>query len=93
MLTLGEINEAMSDLDDWSLETSSIVKTFSFSNFKEALEFVNKVGEVAEKIEHHPDVMINFNQVRLSLMTHSENSLTRKDFKLAKEVDKIENVN
>ena len=90
MLTLGEINEAMSDLNDWSLETNAIVKIFSFNNFKEALEFVDKVGEVAEKLEHHPDIMINENQVRLMLTTHSVSSLTRKDFELAREIDKLE---
>lgn len=89
MLTLGEISSAMSDLNDWSLEADAIVKTFSFGNFKEALEFVNKIGEKAEALEHHPDIMLNYNQVKLSLTTHLEHGLTRKDFELAKEIDKL----
>jgi len=92
MLNLGEISDAMEDLDQWSLEVNSIVKIFPFTNFKESLEFVNKVGEIAEKQEHHPDILINFNQVKLSLTTHSENGLSRKDFLLAKEIDKMNNV-
>jgi len=87
MLTLQEINNEMSSLRDWSLEGSSIVKNFSFTDFKESLEFVNKVGEIAEKHNHHPDVMINYNIVRLVLSTHSVNALTKKDFEVAREVD------
>jgi len=89
MLSLGEINQELSTLNGWSLEGSSISKNFTFSNFKESIDFVNNVGEIAEKNEHHPDIIINYNQVRLSLTTHSENGLTRKDFQLAKEIDMI----
>lgn len=90
MLTLAEISEAMEDLQDWSLESNSISKIFSFENFKESLEFVNKVGEVAERLDHHPDILINFNQVRLVSTTHFENGLSRKDFELAREIDKLD---
>lgn len=89
MLTLGEINQRMNMLNSWSLEGSSITKNFTFTNFKESLDFVNKVGEIAEKHQHHPDIIINYNEVRLSLSTHSEKGLTRKDFELAKEIDML----
>ena len=90
MLTLGQISEAMEDLKDWSLESDSINKVFSFASFKESVEFVNKVSEVAEKINHHPEILISFNQVRLLLTTHDEHGLSRKDFELAKEIDRLE---
>lgn len=89
MLNLGEISKEMEGLVDWSLESSSISKIFSFGNFKESLEFVNKVGEAAEKQNHHPEILMNFDQVRLVLTTHEEHGLTRKDFELAKEIDKL----
>jgi len=89
MLTLAEINEAMGDLDDWSLEMNALSKIFSFGHFRESLEFVNKVGEIAEKMNHHPEVTINFEKVRLLVRTKSEDSLTRKDFELAREIDKL----
>ncbi|MBU1051562.1 MAG: 4a-hydroxytetrahydrobiopterin dehydratase [Nanoarchaeota archaeon] len=89
MLTLGEINEAMSDLDDWSLETNVITKIFSFDGFKEALGFVNKVSEIVIKLEHFPDIMVTNNQVRLMLTTSSVSGLTKKDFELAREIDKL----
>lgn len=89
MLNLGEINQEMSTLNGWSLEGSSITKSFSFTNFKDSLDFVNRVGEVSERMQHHPDVLLTYDQVRLSLTTHSENGITRKDFQLAKEIDMI----
>lgn len=89
MLSLKEINELMAEVKDWSLEGDMITKSFNFSNFKEAIDFVNKVGEIAEKQNHHPGIILDYNLVRLSLTTHYEKSLTKKDFELAKEIDKI----
>ncbi len=91
MLTLAQISEEMKNLKDWSLEINSIIKVFSFDNFKGSIDFVNKVGEAAEKVGHHPDILISFNQVRLVLLTHEEKGLSRKDFELAREIDKISN--
>ena len=89
MLPLNVISERMQKLDNWSLEEHSIVKDYSFENFKEALEFVNKIGEISEKMNHHPDILISYNKIRLTLTTHSERTLTFKDFELAEEIDKI----
>jgi 4a-hydroxytetrahydrobiopterin dehydratase len=89
MLTLGQISGEMENLKDWSLESDSINKVFSFASFKESIEFVNKVGEVAEKLNHHPDILINFTQVRLQLTTHDEHGLSKKDFELAREIDRL----
>lgn len=88
-MNLVEINHAMSKIKDWSLDTDSISKIFSFGNFKMAMEFVNKIAELAEKHNHHPDILVSYNQVRLVLTTHYEKSLTKKDFDLAEEIDKI----
>lgn len=89
MLTLQEIQKEMAEVNDWSLTGNSLEKSFSFTNFKESIDFVNKIGEIAEANAHHPDILINYNQVRLSLTTHSENGLTKKDFDVAKEIDKL----
>jgi len=90
MLTLAIVQERMAKLNNWALEGETIVKDFSFGNFKESLEFVNKVGEIAERNNHHPDIVISYSTVRLSLTTHSEKGLTSKDFEVAEEIDKIE---
>ncbi len=91
MLNLGQISKEMGDLKEWSLETDSISKVFSFGNFNESVDFVNKVKECAEKVGHNTSVFISFDQVRLAITTHEEHGLTRKDFELAREIDKIEN--
>lgn len=89
MLTLNEINEYMSRLDDWALEGQSISKQLACNNFKHAIEVVNKIAEVAEAQNHHPDIAILYNIVKLTLTTHSEHCLTKKDFDVAEEIDKI----
>ena len=89
MLPLNLISERMQKLDNWSLEEHSIVKDYGFNSFKEAMDFVNKIGEIAEKMNHHPDILISYNKVRLTLTTHSERTLTLSDFELAEEIDKV----
>lgn len=74
---------------DWSWADDSITKTFEFNDFKEALEFVNKVGASAEEAGHHPDIDIRWNKVTLTLATHSEGGLTEKDLSLAVRVDSL----
>ena len=90
LLTLGELNEKMKILSNWSLEETRIVKDFIFKDFKEALIFVNRVGEIAERQGHHPDISIMYCNVRLSLTTHESKGLTKKDFEVAEEIDRIE---
>jgi len=89
MLTLQELQERMGRLSEWALEDKFIVKEVHFESFKESMEYVNKVAEIAEKMHHHPEIMIMGNIVRLSLTTHKEHELTNKDFDVAEEIDKI----
>jgi 4a-hydroxytetrahydrobiopterin dehydratase len=89
MLTLEEVSKYMEKLDNWSLEGDSIIKVFQFANFKESIKFLNKLEEVCEKNNHHPDIIISYNIVKLTLTTHSERQLTKLDFELAREIDKI----
>ncbi|MEK6825457.1 MAG: 4a-hydroxytetrahydrobiopterin dehydratase [Nanoarchaeota archaeon] len=89
-MNLGEIQKKMEKLKDWALEGSSIIKDVTFSDFKQALEFVNKVGEIAEKNNHHPSIILDYNFVHLTLTTHSEHTLTDKDFIVAEEIDKLD---
>lgn len=89
MLTLKEIQEGMKSLKGWSLEGEIIVKDLSFKDFKDSLDFVNKVGEVAERKGHHPDIVLSYNRVRLILTTHSSKGLTEKDFELAAAIDSL----
>ena len=88
-MNLARINERMSNLDGWSLEGECMVKDYEFKDFKEALDFVNKAGEIAEKHKHHPSITLDYNRVRLILTTHEERGLSEKDFNVAEDIDKI----
>ncbi|WP_299577702.1 4a-hydroxytetrahydrobiopterin dehydratase [uncultured Sunxiuqinia sp.] len=75
---------------NWNKEAEKITKEFTFKNFTEALQFVNKVGELAESMDHHPDILIHaYKKVSISLTTHSKGGLTDKDYQLAEKIDNI----
>jgi 4a-hydroxytetrahydrobiopterin dehydratase len=89
-LSQTEIQGKLRSLTGWELtKNKAIQKKFAFANFKEALAFVNQVGELAEKADHHPDITINYNKVMLNLWTHTAGGLTTKDFDLATHIEKI----
>lgn len=64
-------------------------REYKFENFRKALEFTNKVGELAEQQEHHPDIYLAWGKVKLTLWTHKINGLTESDFVFAAKVDEI----
>ena len=72
----------------WSREGEAIVREWTFADFAAALAFVVRVGEAAERANHHPDILLHgWNKVRLTLSTHSQGALTQADFDLARSVD------
>ncbi|MGA2352749.1 MAG: 4a-hydroxytetrahydrobiopterin dehydratase [Terracidiphilus sp.] len=84
-----EVSSHLSVLPEWQLENGELTRTFSFRDFHDALAFVNRVGERAETVGHHPDIDIRYNRVRLSLISHDAGGLTAKDFDLAAAADKL----
>ena len=89
-LSQTEIQGKLRTVPGWELaKNKAIQKKFTFANFKDALTFVNKVGELAEQSNHHPDITINYNKVTLSVTTHDAGGLTVKDFDLAGHIEKI----
>lgn len=70
-------------------EQKALRKRFSFKDFEEAMAFVNKVGELAEKANHHPDINLGWGYVQVWLTTHSESKITDKDHDLAVAIDQI----
>ena len=90
-LNQNEINERLRKIPGWEFRDNKISKEFTLKDFKSALNFVNKIGEEAESMDHHPDILIHsWNKVKVSVSTHSEGGITEKDFMLA---GKIEGVN
>lgn len=85
-----EIDSRLSGLPSWNYKDKQIGKLFELSNFREALNFVNKIGEAAENLNHHPDIFIHsWNKVKITISTHSEGGVTEKDFLLAKQIERI----
>lgn len=74
---------------NWNLVNEHhLEREFSFKNFSQALEFVNRVGELAEQESHHPDISLGWGYVKISLHTHKIDGLTESDFILAAKIDK-----
>jgi 4a-hydroxytetrahydrobiopterin dehydratase len=89
VLSKTEIRERLMNMPEWSLIDGALYKKFTFKSFLPAIAFVNKIAEAAEQADHHPDITINYNQVGISLSTHSESGVTDKDFHLAEGIDRI----
>jgi 4a-hydroxytetrahydrobiopterin dehydratase len=88
-LTASQIENALPSVPEWKKKGDEISRTFQFKDFVAAMKFVNSVAELAEKTQHHPDIDIRWNKVTLALSTHDAGGLTEKDFKLAKEFDRL----
>lgn len=88
-LSDSELSTALTSLDGWSSADGEISKTFSFKNFVDAVGFVNRLAELAEKMQHHPDIDIRYNKVRIGLTTHDEGGISDKDTALAAQIDSV----
>jgi 4a-hydroxytetrahydrobiopterin dehydratase len=82
LLKADEAKARLKKIPEWELEKKHIERTFEFDDFSESIDFVNGVAEVAADEEHHPDIDIRYNKVRL-VLTHSRGGLTDLDFGLA----------
>ena len=74
---------------NWTKSKNKLMKSFNFNDFISALEFINSVGRVSEKLNHHPKITNLYNLVELELWTHSTNSVTELDYELANEIDSL----
>jgi 4a-hydroxytetrahydrobiopterin dehydratase len=81
------IAHALRQTPGWERAGAGITRTYRFEDFLAALAFVNRVGEVAERAGHHPDIDIRYNVVTLALTTHDAGGLSPKDFELARAID------
>ena len=82
-----ETQRALGARSGWARRGNAITRTFEFPTFPAAIAFVNRIADVAEKMDHHPDIDIRYTKVTCSLSTHSAGGITAKDFKLAEEID------
>ncbi len=90
LLSKDDINKNLSLLDGWSYENNSIRKEFKLKNFIEAVGFINKIAIQAEKLDHHPDILLHsYNRLIITLSTHSKGGVTKNDFDLAKSIEEL----
>ncbi len=88
-LTTKQISLHLKTIPGWSKRAQTICRTFKFEGFLMSIAFVRRIAKRAQKINHHPDIDIRFNQVKLTLTTHDERGITEKDFSLARQCDVV----
>lgn len=88
-LSDAEIEAARADLNDWRIEGVNLKKRFKFADFAEALDFVNRVGAIAERRDHHPDISFGWGYAEFAITTHDTGGLTQNDFDLAREIERV----
>ena len=87
LLTDPQISDRMREVPGWTRKGTYIERSWTFEDFPPALAFINRVGELAEAMNHHPDIYNSWNKVRLRLTTHDRGGLTALDFELAAKID------
>jgi 4a-hydroxytetrahydrobiopterin dehydratase len=83
----GAIQKALAGLSGWQREGQAIHKTYTFPDFKGSMAFVMKVALHAESMDHHPDILVRYSRVTLTLSSHDAGGLTERDFALARRID------
>lgn len=89
VLDPGTVDEALAEGIAWERDGRELVKVHTESDFAGALDFVNRVGDIAEQASHHPDIEIKWNKVTLRLSTHSAGGITNADLELARLIDAL----
>jgi 4a-hydroxytetrahydrobiopterin dehydratase len=88
-LNEADVKKRLGGLPGWALRGNAIEKKYELGSFLPAIQFVQKVAELAEAAQHHPDIVINYNVVTLALSTHSEGGVTERDIELAGKIEKL----
>ncbi|NGO40227.1 4a-hydroxytetrahydrobiopterin dehydratase [Limisphaera ngatamarikiensis] len=89
VLSASELRVALRSLPGWRRRRGRLERTFELKDFMGALRLVNRVGRWAERVQHHPDISIQWNRVTFSLTTHDAGGITEKDLELARQIDRL----
>ena len=87
LLSSAEVKEKLMNVDGWKVKGNKIQKVYKFTKYMDGIEFVNKLAELAEKEEHHPDITIIWTTVTVELTTHDAGGLTIYDVRMAKKIN------
>jgi 4a-hydroxytetrahydrobiopterin dehydratase len=90
LLSPEEISHRLPALAGWQLKGKTIERKFRFADFRAAIGFVNRVADLAEVKDHHPDILVHYREVTLVLWTHAAGGLTARDFELAADIDRVD---
>ncbi|MGA0900217.1 MAG: 4a-hydroxytetrahydrobiopterin dehydratase [Luteolibacter sp.] len=89
LLEESELDDALKKCPEWEPEGKTITRTIEFEEFNDAVDFVNDLAEISDKAQHHPDILICYNKVTLTLTTHDAGGITELDIELAQRVDNL----
>ncbi|MBZ5497082.1 MAG: 4a-hydroxytetrahydrobiopterin dehydratase [Acidobacteriia bacterium] len=89
ILLQDEIKQKLAALRGWRSTPEGIQKQYELDSFMSVIRLVNRVAEAAEKINHHPDILINYDKVTFTLVTHDAGGVTRRDFDLATRIETL----
>jgi len=87
LLARKQVEARLRSLSGWERDDDGIEKVYRFAGFDEAMDFVNRVAGLAREADHHPEIKVSYDRVKLSLSTHSEGGVTDKDIELAARID------
>ena len=90
VLSKTDLNQKLNQQPLWKLKGKYISRTFTFEEFIQAIEFINKVARIAETQKHHPEIKNNYTSVQIKMTTHDANGITKKDFAMALAIDQIQ---
>jgi 4a-hydroxytetrahydrobiopterin dehydratase len=82
-----EIQRELGALNGWMRKGTTLMKTFAFPTFRDGIDWVGRVADLADTMDHHPDLDIRYNKVTVCLSTHSAGGITAKDFELARAIE------
>ena len=88
-LTPDEVDRLVGEVDGWEARDGKIHRTLKFKNFARAIEFINRMAELAESEGHHPDFCVHYNRVDITIWTHAIGGLSENDFILAAKIDAL----
>ena len=87
---LADVHRQLPEFAQWNIvDEHHLMRNYKFPDFKSALDFVNRVGAVAEEQGHHPDIMLGWGKVQITLWTHAVDGLTESDFIVAAKIDRV----
>lgn len=86
-MTAAEVESGAASTRDWRFDNGTLFKRFEFANFAESLAFVNRIGEIAEAADHHPDITFGWGYAEVRTTTHDRGGVTDVDFALVEKID------